>query len=118
MGKMYFSVFKGSSKYVALAKKEPFTCDNPDPIYEPGELWFEIGDTSDQALERLKESLKKDGNNIKDFVSRIMLLVGAMLIATSLYFAIRGVEDYRFPFWGLALGLGFCVMSSLLVQPK
>jgi len=57
---MYFSIYKGVSKYVAMAKREPFTCDNPHPIYEPGDLWFEFGVTPEQALERLKESLIKD----------------------------------------------------------
>ena len=54
---MNYCVVKGKSKYIALAKIEPFTCENPDPILEPGELWFEFGNTPEQALDRLKESL-------------------------------------------------------------
>jgi len=54
---MNYCVVKGKNKYIALAKKEPFTCENPDLIRETGELWFEFGNTPEQALDRLKESL-------------------------------------------------------------
>lgn len=54
---MHYHVIKGINHYIALAKEEPFTRENPDPIREPGELWFEFGDTPEQALERLNASL-------------------------------------------------------------
>lgn len=66
---MYFYVFKGTSTYVALAKNEPFTCANPNPIYEPGDLWFEFGDTPEQALANLKESLTKDAPDLGESVA-------------------------------------------------
>jgi len=56
---MYFCVVKGKTKFIALAKNEPFTSENPDPILEPGEIYFEFGENEKQALDKLKESLKK-----------------------------------------------------------
>jgi len=58
---VYYSVYQGVSEYVALAKREPFTHPDPHPIYEPGELYFEFGDTPEEALERLKGSLVEEG---------------------------------------------------------
>ena len=46
----YYAVVRGKDKFIALAKKQPFTCDNPDPIKESGELWFEFGDTPNEAF--------------------------------------------------------------------
>lgn len=56
--KMNYCVIKGRNQYIALAKKEPFTRENPDPINEPGELYFEFGNTPEQAMSKLKESLE------------------------------------------------------------
>ena len=56
----YFSVVKGKTKYCAMVKKEPFTCEHPNPVSEPGELWFEFGNTPEQALKKLKDELAKE----------------------------------------------------------
>ena len=57
---MNYRVVKGKDKYIALAKKESFVRKNPWPVHlEPGELWFEIDDTPEKALAKLKESLTK-----------------------------------------------------------
>lgn len=50
----YFATWKGREKWYGLAKREPFV--NGHPIYEPGELWFEIGDTEDDALAAVRRS--------------------------------------------------------------
>jgi hypothetical protein len=57
---MNYCVVKGKSRYIALAKEEPFTSENPNPVLEPGELWFELGDTAEEALSKLKESLAEE----------------------------------------------------------
>lgn len=53
----YFAIKPGVEQYVALAKREPFVTQGPDPVYEPGELWYEFGDTPEEALGRLVASL-------------------------------------------------------------
>jgi hypothetical protein len=55
---MNYCVIKGKTKFIALAKEEAFTCDNPDPIKEPGEVYFEFGNTPDEALANLRKSLQ------------------------------------------------------------
>ena len=55
---MNFYVTKGKTKYIALAKEEPFTSDNPDPILEPGELHFAFGNTPEEALQNVKQELE------------------------------------------------------------
>jgi hypothetical protein len=50
----FFAVVKGKNKFIAMMKKEPFTCENPNPIKEPGELWFEFGETQEQAFQKLR----------------------------------------------------------------
>lgn len=51
---MNFVVIPGKKKlYIGLAKKEAFTSKTPDPILEPGELWFEFGKTPEEALEKI-----------------------------------------------------------------
>jgi len=60
----YYAVVQGKDKFIGLAKKEPFTCKNPDPIKEPGELWFEFGDTPSEALHaivRAQQSVQRIG---------------------------------------------------------
>ncbi len=54
---MKFCVVKGVTKYIVMAKKEPFTSNHPHPIYEPGEIYFEFRDTEEEALDNLKKSL-------------------------------------------------------------
>lgn len=46
----YYAVVQGQDKFIGLAKKEPFTSEKPDPVKEPGELWFEFGDTPSEAF--------------------------------------------------------------------
>jgi hypothetical protein len=55
--KYHYCAVRGKTKWIALAKHEPFTSDNPDPITEPGDLWFEFGDTPEEAIKNLKSSL-------------------------------------------------------------
>lgn len=50
----WFSVVKGKEKFVAMQKNTPFTCENPDPIREPGIVYFEFGDTSENAFAKLR----------------------------------------------------------------
>jgi hypothetical protein len=60
----YYAVVQGKDKFVGLAKKEPFTCENPDPIKESGELWFEFGDTPSEAFHaivRAQQSVQRMG---------------------------------------------------------
>lgn len=52
-------------KYIGMAKEEPFTSDKPDPMTEPGALWFAFGDTSAEAYwnitdEMIRLGLEKD----------------------------------------------------------
>lgn len=49
----WHSPFTGN--WVGLAKQEPFV--NGHPIQEPGEVWFEFGDTEAEALEAVKRSV-------------------------------------------------------------
>jgi hypothetical protein len=58
---MYFKTVRGKTKWIALAKQEPFTCEYPDPLREPGDLWFELGDTIQEAMEKLMIDLKSGG---------------------------------------------------------
>lgn len=56
MLRWYFSTCKGRGLWCAMAKHEPFVVG--DPVAEPGELWFEFGDTEDEAMAKLKASLE------------------------------------------------------------
>jgi hypothetical protein len=62
--RMFFKVVKGKANYIALAKTEPFTRNDPNPILEPGDLWFEFGQTEEEALENLMLSLKGGGGEV------------------------------------------------------
>ena len=42
--------------WVAFAKHEPFIAFG-DAIREPGEVWFEFGSTSNEAMARLKTAI-------------------------------------------------------------
>jgi hypothetical protein len=61
---MYFSIIKGTTEWIAYAKREPFTT-NPSnrffPMFETGEVWFEIAPTREEALEKLLIDLKSRG---------------------------------------------------------
>ncbi len=53
---MYYTIHEGNGNmYTALAKRTPFT--NGHPIFEPGDIWFEIGGTKEEVLSGLKKSL-------------------------------------------------------------
>ncbi len=54
---MYYVVNKrgGRRGYVALAKKMPFI--DGRFAFEPGETWFECGETKEEALNNLKGEL-------------------------------------------------------------
>lgn len=55
---MYYTIYKGLSSevsYVALAKKTPFI--DGRYRYEPPYVWFELGDTKEEALNKLKKLL-------------------------------------------------------------
>lgn len=54
---MYYTIYKGSilSQHIALAKETPFI--DGRYLFEPGKVWFELGDTKEEALDRLKETL-------------------------------------------------------------
>lgn len=53
-----FRVFRSrAGSWIALAKREPFVLEEPSAIREPGDVWFEFGDTEEEALTKLKRSL-------------------------------------------------------------
>lgn len=48
----YIKVKRGTSCFIAYAKRAPFS--GCDPILlEPGDLWFEFGDSEEEAVENL-----------------------------------------------------------------
>lgn len=51
----HFHLVKGISRWIALAKKEPFVTG--DPIMEPGDVWFEFWETPETAMLALKRSI-------------------------------------------------------------
>jgi len=55
----YYTVVMKKEKFIGLAKQTPFTKENPDPIKEPGEIWFEFGNTPSDALHSIVISLKE-----------------------------------------------------------
>jgi hypothetical protein len=64
----YYAVVRGKDKFVGLAKKEPFTCDNPDPIKEPGELWFEFGNTPNEAFHAIVSAQQLEKDKVKEYL--------------------------------------------------
>ena len=53
----YFHVhYRPGDGYVALAKRSPFV--DGRPLHEPGEVFFERGQTIDEAITKLVASLK------------------------------------------------------------
>ena len=40
--------------YIILAKREMFVLSEFEPLLEPGELWFEFGETEENALDNMK----------------------------------------------------------------
>ena len=56
----YFTAVKGKTRWIGLAKTEPFTCENPNPIFEPGEIYFDFGETRDEAIENVKKSSRNN----------------------------------------------------------
>jgi hypothetical protein len=55
VGQWYFAAWEGRSKWIGLAKREPFV--NGHPIYEPGDVWFEFGETEADALSAIKRKM-------------------------------------------------------------
>lgn len=55
--KWFFSVVWGKGEFIAMMKREPFSCANPHPLTEPGDLWFEFGETEEQAFSKLRNEL-------------------------------------------------------------
>lgn len=47
---------KSTGGFVAFAKREPFTC-NANFVLEPGEMWFNFGESEEDALKNLKLEL-------------------------------------------------------------
>ena len=54
--KWWYRIAKSSNgdEYIILAKKEKFVLPEFEPVLEPGELWFEFGKTTDEALDNIK----------------------------------------------------------------
>lgn len=44
---------KGKDKFIAMQKNMPFESDNPDPIREHGVVYFEFGETQEEAFAKL-----------------------------------------------------------------
>ena len=61
---IYSQVIKGVSQYVALGKYQPFERKYLTVaaaiIKEPGDLYFEFGETQEQALDNLRQSMEKE----------------------------------------------------------
>ncbi len=51
----HFVTRKGRTNWVAMAKRGWFETWNP--VTEPGEVWFEMGDTEEEALRRVKDEV-------------------------------------------------------------
>ena len=69
-GKVYYCVIHAKrldGRWIGLAKLEPFTSDTPDPITEPGELWFEFGDTQAEAYWNITDEMVSLGHE-KDVI--------------------------------------------------
>lgn len=54
----YTCTYQGISLWVAMAKRTPFVTGNP--MIEPGEVWFMIGDTEEEAMAKLAKSLRDE----------------------------------------------------------
>lgn len=57
---MNFYVYAGRSKWIAMAKEEPFIMSKPSCIDEPGDVYFDMGNTAEEAITKLRESLRME----------------------------------------------------------
>ena len=51
----HFVAWQGQSQWIGMAKQSQFLTGHP--ITEPGEVWFEFGDTEKRALRNIKLSV-------------------------------------------------------------
>lgn len=51
------SAQNGLEGWIAMAKREPFVCDG-HPVHEPGDLWFQFGDTEAEARAKIEAEVK------------------------------------------------------------
>lgn len=53
----YFMAWQSpfTGKWTGLAKHEPFT--DGRPLHEPGDVWFEFGETEEEALANIRKSV-------------------------------------------------------------
>lgn len=59
---MFYKVIPGETvRYIAMAKRVPFTSETPSPLTEPGDLWIQIGDTAAEALSHIQDDMIKQG---------------------------------------------------------
>lgn len=47
--------------FIGMAKTEPFTSAQPNPVTEPGDLWFEFGASSAQAFWKITDEMIRLG---------------------------------------------------------
>jgi hypothetical protein len=52
----YIKIEWGRTEFIAYAKREPFVGCSPT-LMEPGDLWFEFGNSPSEARDKLIESL-------------------------------------------------------------
>lgn len=59
--RVYYCVIQGKSKWVGMAKLEPFTRPDPNPITETGHVWFEMGKTRAEAYWKITDEMIRLG---------------------------------------------------------
>ena len=57
----YCVVSAGHGLYVGMAKLAPFTSSEPNPILEPGPIWFANGHTRERAFCNITEEMVRLG---------------------------------------------------------
>lgn len=64
--RMFFRVIesKRGHGFIAVAKTEPFVYKDDPWLLEPGDLWFQFGETEMDALDNLMHSLRSDGGEV------------------------------------------------------
>lgn len=53
----YFTAWRSplTGRWTGLAKREPFV--DGRPLHEPGDVWFEFGETKEEAMKAIKMSV-------------------------------------------------------------
>jgi hypothetical protein len=59
--RVYYCVVRGRTKFIGMAKLEPFTSRYPNPILEPGDLWFATATTRGEAYWKITDEMIRLG---------------------------------------------------------